>query len=78
MFLILFDPCLEVIERYLFIFDDHVELKLLDTKANCDEFGATPNEAILFDCEDILFQCLHICLVICMQSAKLPKKRIPI
>merc|ERR1712137_1295955 len=55
---------LELIERDLVVFDDQVDLKLLDTETDSNQLGATPDKTILLDGENVSLELVHVCLVI--------------
>lgn len=59
------DLLLELIEGDLVVLNDHVDLELLDTEADGDELGATPDETILLNATDGSLKSDHVGLIIC-------------
>lgn len=49
MVLILLDLLLEIVQRDLVIFNDHVDLELLDTETDRYPFAATPDKTVHLD-----------------------------
>lgn len=70
------DLLLEIIKRDLLVLDDKVDLELLDTEADGDELGSTPDEAVLLDGTDTLLEGNHVGLIICGEAvlAGMPEK----
>jgi hypothetical protein len=59
------DLLLEVIKTNLVIFDDQVDLELLDTETDGNELGSTPDETILLNGTDGGLKSLQVSLIIC-------------
>jgi hypothetical protein len=62
--LVLLNLGLEVVQRNLVVLDDQVQLELLDTETNSDQFRATPDKTVLLDGQNISLELFHVCLVI--------------
>lgn len=60
----LLDLLLELVERDLGILDDQVDLEHLDTVADGDELGGTPDKSVLLNSSDLLLHGLHVRLVV--------------
>ena len=67
----LLDLLLELVERDLVVFDDQVDLELLDTEADRNELRGTPDKTILLNGANRVFEGLHVSLVICRQKLAL-------
>lgn len=63
--LILLNLFLQVTEGDLLIFNDHVDLKLLDTETNSDKLGRTPDETVFLDTDDVGLELFEVRLIIC-------------
>lgn len=69
MVLVLLNAGLQLIGRDLLVLDDQVDLQLLDTEANGDELGGTPDQTVLLNGADIGLELLKVGLVVyCMVS----------
>ena len=55
---------LELVERDFLVLDDEGNLELLDTVADGDELGRTPDETVLFDATDGLLESSHVGLIV--------------
>lgn len=62
--LVLLNASLEVIQGDLLVLDNQVDLELLDTEANSDELGGTPNQTVDLNRTDVGFHLLKVGLVI--------------
>lgn len=62
--LVLFDLLLQLVERDLLVFDDQVDLELLDSETHSDQLGGTPHKTVLLDGEDVGLELVHVSLVI--------------
>lgn len=60
------DLVLEIFEGDLLILYNQVDLELLDTEADSDKLGTTPNQTILLDTTNSSLEGLHVGLVICI------------
>jgi hypothetical protein len=63
--LVLLDALLELIGGNLLVLDDKVDLELLDTEADGNELGSTPDQTILLNGADVGLHLGKIGLVIC-------------
>ena len=68
MVLILFNFLLELISGDLLVLDNQVDLELLDTEANSNKLGSTPDETVLLNRTDVLLQLFKVGLVICKDN----------
>ena len=64
MVLVLLDLSLELVGGDLLILDDQVDLELLDTEANSDELGSTPDQTFHLNGTDVGLELLQVGLVI--------------
>lgn len=62
--LVLLDLLLKLVQRDLVVLDDKVDLELLDTEANGDQLGGTPDEAVLLNGKDVGLKLVHVGLII--------------
>jgi len=70
MVLVLLNLLLQLIRRHLVVLDDQVDLQLLDTEANGDELGGTPDQTVLLNRKDVGLELLEIGLVVCILLAR--------
>lgn len=68
----LLDLLLELVQGDLLVLNDQVDLQLLDTEADGDQLGSTPDQTVLLDATDGSLQSSQISLVIC--NLKLAQK----
>jgi len=59
------DLLLQLLHGDFVVLDDQVDLQLLDAEADGDELGATPDQTLLLDAADSLFESLHVGFVVC-------------
>lgn len=64
----LLDLLLELVRGDLVVLNDQVDLQLLDTEADGDQLGSTPDQTVLFDATDRSLQSSQISLVICNRT----------
>jgi len=62
--LVLLDLSLELVGGDLLVLDDQVDLELLDTEANSDELGSTPDQTVHLNGTDVGLELLQVGLVI--------------
>jgi len=62
--LVLLNLLLESIEGDLIIFNNQVDLQLLDTETNGNELGTTPDKTILLNSADTILEFLHVGLIV--------------
>lgn len=62
--LVLLNLGLKLIQRDLVVLDDQVDLELLDTEADGNELGSTPDQTVDLDGTDVGLQLLKVGLVI--------------
>jgi len=55
---------LKLVERDLLVFDNQVDLELLDTETQRNQRGGTPDQTVLLDGADGLLELLHVGLVV--------------
>jgi hypothetical protein len=55
---------LELVQRNLLVFDDQVDLELLDTETDSNQLGSTPDETVLLDGENVGLELIHVCLIV--------------
>ena len=65
----LLDLLLQLVKGDLVVFNDQVDLELLDTETNSDQLGGTPYEAVFLDRENIGLELIHVCLIVYMLLA---------
>ncbi len=58
------DLLLQFIKTNLVIFNDQIDLQLLDAETHCYKLGGTPNEAILLNPADSGLERHHVCLIV--------------
>lgn len=69
MVLILLNPGLQLVGRDLLVLNDQGDLELLDTEANSNELGGTPDQTVLLNGADVGLKLNEVGLVIyCMVS----------
>lgn len=61
---VLLNAGLQLIQRDLLVLDDQVDLELLDTEADGDELGGTPDQTVDLNGTDVGLQLLKVGLVI--------------
>ncbi|KAB8437347.1 hypothetical protein FH972_025027 [Carpinus fangiana] len=61
----LLDLLLQLVQGDFVILDDQIDLQLLDTEAEGNQLGRTPNKTVLLNGTHTRFKLLHIGLVIC-------------
>jgi hypothetical protein len=69
MIFILCNLLLELVQRDLLVLDNQVDVELLDTVAERNQFGSSPDETVLLNTADILLKLSHVRLVILKQLA---------
>jgi hypothetical protein len=62
--LILLNGLLELVGRDLFVFDDQVDLELLNTETDSNKLGGTPDETVPLNGTDILLELFQVGLII--------------
>ena len=64
MIFVFFNALLEIVERDLLVLDHQIDLQLLDTKANRNQLGSTPDQTIHLNGTDVGLELLQVGLVI--------------
>jgi hypothetical protein len=62
---VLLNLLLQLVRGHFVILDDQVDLQLLDTEANGDELGSTPDQTVLLDGKYVGLELLKVGLVVC-------------